>query len=79
MIIWIIIKNIETYRDAKFEIFRFKSRVRLIDEESYQFIEKYDFIQNNNKLSVISSSNNFSDIRYKINEISRRKQFLRYS
>ena len=63
-------KNIETYRDAKFEIFRFKSRVRLIDEESYQFIEKYDFIQNNNKLSVISSSNNFSDIRYKINETS---------
>ena len=63
-------KNIEAYRDAKFEIFRFNSSVRLIDEESYQFNEKYDFVQNNNKLSVISSSNDFSDIHYKINETS---------
>ena len=65
-------KNIEAYRDAKFDIFRFKSSVRLIDEESYKFNENYDFI-NNNKLSVISSSNNFCDIHYKINEISLKK------
>jgi|TARA_B100001093_G_scaffold117626_2_gene110076 UDP-N-acetylmuramyl-tripeptide synthetase len=64
-------KNIEAYIDAKFEIFRFKSLVNFIDEASYKFSKNYDFIQNNqSKLSVISEQNKFSDIFYKINEIS---------
>ena len=67
-------KNMNAYRDAKFEIFRFKSLVNLIDEASYKFTKNYDFIQNNDsKLAVISQQNKFSDIFYKINETSIRK------
>ena len=64
-------KKISAYRDAKFEIFKNKSLVKLLDDKSYKFHHKYDFIVNDeNKILVISKDNNFSDIYYEIKEIS---------
>ena len=64
-------KNISAYRDAKFEIYKMKSTIKLIDEDSSKFQDNYDFVQNNDyKLSTISDSNNFSDIFFQITEIS---------
>ena len=67
-------KNIDRYKAAKFEIFKFQSSLKLIDDESYKYSDSYDFLKNvDYKLSVISKENIFSDIFYKIREISLKK------
>ena len=64
-------KNISAYRDAKFEIYKMRSSIKLIDEDSSKFQDNYDFIQNDAyKLTTISDSNNFSDIFFQIIETS---------
>ena len=64
-------KSIEKYRDAKFEIFRMNSALKLINENLKEFIDSYDHIVNNQyKLLCVSESNEFSDIFYKIENIS---------
>ena len=67
-------KNISAYRDAKFEIFKMRSSIKLIDEDSSKFQDNYDFVQNDEyKLTTISDRNNFSDIFFEIIEISLNK------
>ena len=64
-------KNISSYRDAKFEIFKINSSIKLIDEGSLKYSEKYNFIKDNDhELTCISNKNDFSDIFYKITKIS---------
>ena len=67
-------KTFTAYMDAKFEIFRFKSSIKLIDDKSYKYKDSYEFVKNSNyKLSVISKKNQFSDIFYQIKKISTKK------
>ena len=40
-------KNISSYRDAKFEIFKINSSIKLIDERSLKYSKKYNFIKDN--------------------------------
>lgn len=64
-------KNISSYRDAKFEIFKINSSIKLIDEGSLKYSKKYNFIKDNDyELTCISNKNDFSDIFYKITKIS---------
>ena len=39
-------KDIESYRDAKFEIYKMQSSIKLIDEDSSKYKDDYDFVQN---------------------------------
>ena len=70
-------KDISAYRDAKFEIYKMKSSIKLIDEDSSKFQNNYDFVINDDyKLTTISNKNNFSDIFFKITEMSPHKSFF---
>ena len=58
-------KDISSYRDSKFSIFKMNSPIKLVVDESNNFVKDYDFL-NETKLTSISSKNNFSDIYFKI-------------
>ena len=58
-------KDISSYRDSKFSIFKMNSPIKLVIDESNNFVKDYDFLNETN-LTYISSKNNFSDIYYKI-------------
>ena len=64
-------KNMSLYRDAKFNIFKTESTVKLIQESLLRHSKKYEFLnENNQKLISISSINNCADIYFKIKKIS---------
>ena len=53
--------------------------LKLIDEDSSKFQNNYDFVINDDyKLTTISNKNNFSDIFFKITEMSPHKSFFYY-
>ena len=64
-------KNLSSYIDAKFKIFKINSATKLIDAKSYSLKKNYRFIKGNNyKLTSVSNKINSSDIFFNINEIS---------
>jgi UDP-N-acetylmuramoyl-L-alanyl-D-glutamate--2,6-diaminopimelate ligase len=70
-------KDIASYRDTKFEIYKMQSSIKLIDEDSSKYKDDYDFVQNDEyKLTTISNKNNFSDIFFRITEMSPHKSFF---
>ena len=65
-------KNIFSYRDSKFSIFKINSPLKLLDDESNNFVKDYDFL-NKSELTCISNKNNFSDIFYMITKTNFKK------
>ena len=64
-------KNLSSYIDAKFKIFKINSTTKLIDDKSINFKKNYKFIEDNDyKITSISNKNNSSDIFFTINDIS---------
>jgi len=64
-------KDISSYRDAKFNIFKTNSPVKLIHENISDFSRDYEFINNSDSQPIsISNKNNFADIYFKIKTIS---------
>jgi len=64
-------KDISSYRDAKFNIFKTKSPLKLIHDDISGFSSNYEFVNNSDsQLTSISSKNNFADIYFKIKTIS---------
>ena len=64
-------KDISSYRDAKFSIFKTNSPVKLIHENISDFSRDYEFVNNSDsQLISISNKNNFADIYFKIKTIS---------
>ena len=67
-------KNIASYIDAKFKIFKINSTARLIQENLLKFKNQFKFLEDpNKKLTSISSTNHFADIFFKIKNISLKK------
>ena len=63
--------NINSYKKAKFQIFKTNSLVRLIQEDLVRYKNEFKFLDNDNhKLISISSNNNSADIFFKIIDIS---------
>ena len=65
-------KDIFSYRDSKFSIFKMNSPIKLVIDESNNFVKDYDFLKET-KLTSISSKNNFSDIYYRISKADFKK------
>ena len=64
-------KDISSYRDAKFSIFKTNSPVKLIHENISDFSRDYEFVNNSDsQLISISNKNNFADIYFNIKTIS---------
>ena len=62
-------KDISSYRDAKFSIFKTNSPVKLIHENISDFSRDYEFVNNSDsQLISISNKNNFADIYFKIKQ-----------
>ena len=67
-------KNITSYIDAKFKIFKTNSTARLIQENLLKFKKEFEFLEDPNKnLTSISSTNHFADIFFGITAISLKK------
>ena len=65
-------KDISSYRHSKFSIFKINSPLKLLNDESNNYLKNYDFI-NETELTCISSKNNFSDIYYMITKTNFKK------
>jgi|TARA_E500000178_G_scaffold102277_2_gene101827 UDP-N-acetylmuramoyl-L-alanyl-D-glutamate--2,6-diaminopimelate ligase len=64
-------KNLSSYIDAKFKIFKINSVTKLIDDKSKNLKNFYKFIKDNDyKITSVSNKNNSSDIFFSINETS---------